>query len=44
MACSFGVMSREAAIEAEPYSAVVSSTFVRQDGAWKVAFHQQTPA
>ena len=28
----------------EPYSAVVSSTFVRQDGAWKLAFHQQTPA
>lgn len=27
-----------------PYSAVVSSTFVRQDGVWKLAFHQQTPA
>ena len=28
----------------EPYAAVVSSTFVRHDGAWKLAFHQQTPA
>ena len=28
----------------EPYSAVVSSTFVRRDGVWKLAFHQQTPA
>lgn len=27
----------------EPYSAVVSSTFVREDGTWKLAFHQQTP-
>jgi hypothetical protein len=26
-----------------PYSAVISSTFVRQGGAWKLAFHQQTP-
>jgi hypothetical protein len=82
MAFSFGVMSRDAAIDAieaappwstfeiadprvvvlredcgivvyavtaqragdAPYSAVVSSTFVRDDGAWKLAFHQQTPA
>jgi len=81
MAFSFGVMSRDAAIEAmesappwstfeitdpqvveltqdsgvvvyeavaqrqgeERYSAVISSTFVRQDGTWKLAFHQQTP-
>ena len=27
----------------EPYRAVISSTFVRRDGAWKLAFHQQTP-
>lgn len=27
----------------EQYSAVISSTFVRQDGTWKLAFHQQTP-
>jgi uncharacterized protein DUF4440 len=26
-----------------PYSAVVSSTFVREGGGWKLAFHQQTP-
>jgi hypothetical protein len=26
-----------------PYSAVISSTFVREDGAWRLAFHQQTP-
>ncbi len=82
MAFPFGVMTRDAAIEAmesappwstfeiedpqvvaltedsgvvvyrataqragqEPYSAVISSTFVRRDGAWKLAFHQQTPA
>jgi hypothetical protein len=82
MAFSFGVMSRDAAIEAmesappwsefeiedaqvvaltadsgvvvyratarragqEPYRATISSTFVRRDGAWKLAFHQQTPA
>ncbi len=25
------------------YSAVISSTFVRRDGGWKLAFHQQTP-
>lgn len=28
----------------EPYVAMVSSTFVRRDGAWQLAFHQQTPA
>lgn len=82
MAFPFGVMSRDAAIDAmaaappwstfsiddaqvvaltddsgvvvyrataqragqQPYSAVISSTFVRRDGAWKLAFHQQTPA
>jgi hypothetical protein len=27
----------------EPYSAVVSSTYVLRNGAWKLAFHQQTP-
>jgi Domain of unknown function (DUF4440) len=81
MAFPFGVMTREAAIEAmesappwasfelidphvieltadagivvysvraqrpgqEPYSAVISSTFVRQHGSWKLAFHQQSP-
>jgi hypothetical protein len=25
-----------------PFSAVVSSTFVRRDGDWKLAFHQQS--
>ena len=29
---------------AQPYSAVVSSTFVRDGGDWKLAFHHQTPA
>lgn len=28
----------------DPYQAVVSSTFVRRDGGWRMAFHQQTPA
>jgi hypothetical protein len=27
----------------EPYSAVVSSTFVRDGDDWKLAFHQQSP-
>jgi hypothetical protein len=27
-----------------PYSAVVSSTYVRGGGAWRLGFHQQTPA
>jgi hypothetical protein len=27
----------------EPYSAVISSAYVLRDGAWKLAFHQQTP-
>jgi Domain of unknown function (DUF4440) len=26
-----------------PYSAVVSSAFVREGGGWRLAFHQQTP-
>jgi hypothetical protein len=82
MAFSFGVLTREATIEAmesappwesfemrdvqvvelgpdsgivvytvraqrpgqEPYSAVVSSTFLRHTDGWKLAFHQQTPS
>ena len=27
----------------EPYAALVSSGYVRRRGAWKLAFHQQTP-
>ena len=27
----------------EPYAAVVSSGYVKRNGAWKMAFHQQTP-
>jgi uncharacterized protein DUF4440 len=26
-----------------PYSATISSTFVRRDGRWLLAFHQQSP-
>jgi ketosteroid isomerase-like protein len=29
--------------EGEPYSARFTSVYVRQDGRWKLAFHQQTP-
>lgn len=29
--------------EDERYEAVVSSGYVRRDGAWKMMFHQQTP-
>jgi hypothetical protein len=28
--------------EQEPFSAVISSTFVRRKGEWKLAFHQQS--
>ena len=28
----------------EPYAATISSTFVRREGSWKLAVHQQTPA
>lgn len=27
----------------EPYRAVVSTAYVKRDGDWKMAFHQQTP-
>ena len=27
----------------EPYKALVSTGYVRRDGDWKMAFHQQTP-
>jgi hypothetical protein len=37
----YSVVARRAG--EEPYSAVVSSTFVREGGGWKLAFHQQTP-
>jgi hypothetical protein len=37
----YSVVARRAG--EEPYRAIVSSTFVREDGAWKLAFHQQTP-
>jgi hypothetical protein len=29
---------------AEPYAAIVSSTFIRGGGRWLLAFHQQSPA
>jgi hypothetical protein len=29
--------------EDEPYTALIASTYVREDGAWKLAVHQQTP-
>ena len=28
----------------EPYSAVISSTFVEDGGSWRLAFHQQSPS
>jgi hypothetical protein len=27
----------------EPYSALMTTVFVKQEGTWKTAFHQQTP-
>jgi hypothetical protein len=38
----YSVVARRAG--EEPYSAVISSTFVREGDGWKLAFHQQTPA
>lgn len=29
---------------ADDYHALLNSTYVREDGAWKLALHQQTPA
>ena len=29
--------------DATEYSALVSSAYVRRDGSWRMAFHQQTP-
>jgi hypothetical protein len=29
--------------EGAPYDALMSSTYVRRDGAWRLALHQQTP-
>ncbi len=29
--------------DAEPYSALFNSTYVREDDAWRLAVHQQTP-
>jgi hypothetical protein len=37
----YGVVARRPG--QEPYSAVVSSTFVREGGEWRLAFHQQSP-
>ncbi len=39
----YRVMARRAG-DAQPYRAIVSRTFVRRDGTWKLAYHQQTPA
>jgi hypothetical protein len=36
----YGVTAQRAG--QEPFSAVLSSTFVRRDGDWKLAFHQQS--
>jgi uncharacterized protein DUF4440 len=38
---TYGVVARRAG--AEPYSALVSSVYVRRDGGWRLAVHQQTP-
>jgi len=29
--------------ESDPYTALISSTYVQRNGTWKLAFHQQTP-
>ena len=37
----YGVVARRG--DASPYSALVSSHYVRRDDGWKMTFHQQTP-
>jgi hypothetical protein len=42
----FAILTYEAKAtrpDGEPYAALVSSGYVERDGAWKMAFHQQTP-
>ncbi|MGK5173970.1 nuclear transport factor 2 family protein [Geodermatophilus sp. CPCC 205761] len=38
---TYGVVAHRAG--AEPYSALVSSVYVRRDDGWRLAVHQQTP-
>jgi hypothetical protein len=38
---AYGVRARRG--DAPEYSALVSSAYVRRDGSWRLAFHQQTP-
>ena len=37
---AYGVVAER---DGKEYSALISSTYVRRDGGWKLAFHQQTP-
>jgi hypothetical protein len=38
---SYGVVAQRDG--SPPFSALMSSTYVRRDAGWKLAFHQQTP-
>ena len=38
---TYGVVAQRAG--APPYSALMSSVYVRRAGGWRLAFHQQTP-
>ncbi|MGY1660548.1 DUF4440 domain-containing protein [Geodermatophilus sp. SYSU D00705] len=38
---TYGVVARREGVP--PYSALISSVYVRRDGGWRLAFHQQTP-
>lgn len=38
---AYGVVAQRAG--APPYSALLSSVYVRRPGGWRLAFHQQTP-
>lgn len=40
-AVTYGVVARRA--DSPPYSALISSLYVRRDDGWKLALHQQTP-
>ena len=42
-ACAVVAYLARAVRHGEEYSALVSSTYVRRDGHWKLAVHQQTP-
>jgi len=40
---AYSAVARRAGAGAEPYSALISSVYVRRHDGWKLTLHQQTP-